>query len=262
MSDASGCANCGLAAGHAGQRFCPACGQGTPAQRIDWPFMLREFEHGVLQMDRGLLYSMRELMARPGRLMRDYLEGRRARQVKPFLLLMVTAAAVVFLGRFLLGGDLMGSAMQAGFEVGGGGQAGARPFFEVLASVEGWINSNFTVLTLLLLPLEAAALRIAFAGRGLNYPEWLVVSAFLTAQTFVVVMLAIVLQRWMPQAQAWSALVALLYNLVSLVQLFPVHRRWTSALRGVAGLSLFVLVQGMIALAITAVLYVRSAQGG
>ena len=37
-----------------------------------------------------------------------------------------------------------------------------------------------TAFTLLCLPLEAAAFWLAFKGRGLNYPEWLVVSAFLT----------------------------------------------------------------------------------
>ena len=107
MSEASGCANCGLAVAGPEQKFCPACGQPTPVHRVDWHFMLHELEHSVLHMDRGILYSIRELMVRPGRLMRDYLEGRRAHQVKPFLLLMVTAAGVLFLAKLLLGGDLI-----------------------------------------------------------------------------------------------------------------------------------------------------------
>ena len=73
MSEARECANCGRAIDGVEQKFCPACGQPTPAPRIDWRFMRHELEHSVLQMDRGILYSLKELMLRPGRLMRDHL---------------------------------------------------------------------------------------------------------------------------------------------------------------------------------------------
>ena len=87
MGDASMCINCGLAVAHPEQKFCPACGPPTPVHRIDWRFLGHELEHSVLHMDRGILYSLKELMLRPGHLMRGYLEGRRAKQVKPLLLL-------------------------------------------------------------------------------------------------------------------------------------------------------------------------------
>ena len=81
-------------------------------------------------MDRGIFYSLKELMLRPGHLMRDYIEGRRANQVKPLLLLMITAAAVVFLSKYLLAGDVLGSA----FVVTGAGTdaAGADVKFDAL----------------------------------------------------------------------------------------------------------------------------------
>lgn len=65
MSEATGCANCGRAINGPAQSFCPACGQPTPMYRIDWHFMVHEFEHSVLHMDRGILYSIKELMLRP-----------------------------------------------------------------------------------------------------------------------------------------------------------------------------------------------------
>ena len=115
MGDASMCINCGLAVAHPEQKFCPACGQPTPVHRIDWHFLGHELEHSVLHMDRGVLYSLKELMLRPGHLIRGYLEGRRAKQVKPLLLLMISAAAVLLLGKLLLDGDIVGSAMELGF---------------------------------------------------------------------------------------------------------------------------------------------------
>jgi hypothetical protein len=253
MSDASICINCGRAVADLQQKFCPACGQPTPVHRIDWHFLGHELEHSVLHMDRGILYSLKELMLRPGHLIRGYLDGRRAKQVKPLLLLMISAAAVVLLGKYLLGGDLLGSAMQAGFSESGAMQPGSGVDPAVAMGtfnmVKDWINAHLTAVTLFLLPFEAAAFWLAFRGRGLNYPEWLVVTAFLTVQTFVFMALAILVRNWVPNAQEWSVALASLYAVFSLVQLFRNHSVWTTALRTLVGLGGFMLVQGLITLA-------------
>ena len=252
MSDMGKCANCGRVMDGPEQKFCPACGQPTPAHRIDWHFLGHELEHSVLHMDRGILYSLKELLLRPGHLMRHYLEGRRANQVKPLLLLMVSAAAVVLLGKYLMDGDLVGSAMQAGFAEARGMQPGEHvdPAFaaNTVNVVKDWINAHLAAFTLVLLPFEALAFWLAFRGRGLNYPEWLVVTAFLTVQTFVLMGLAILVGRWVPYAQGLSVALASLYAVFSLIQLFRDHSRWTTALRTVAGLAMFMLCQGLLTL--------------
>ena len=265
MRDASHCINCHRAIAIPDQKFCPICGQPTPAHRIDWHFLGHELEHSVLHMDRGVLYSLKELMLRPGHLMRGYLEGRRAKQVKPLLLLMITAAAVVLLGKFLLQGDLVGSAMQAGYSRGsamrGDGNVDPALLLVTFTAVKNWINAHLTAFTLLCLPLEAAAFWLAFRGRGLNYPEWLVVSAFLTAQTFVFMAIAVLLQRWVPSAQAWSMPVILIYATFSLVQLFQDRPRATTALRTMLGLGMFMLVQSMLVMAFAAIVFLVSGGG-
>lgn len=75
MRDATDCANCTRPIDGDAQKFCPACGQSTPAHRIDWHFLAHELEPSVLHMDRGVLYTLRNLMMRPGHLMRDYWKG-------------------------------------------------------------------------------------------------------------------------------------------------------------------------------------------
>jgi hypothetical protein len=262
MSDVGNCANCARAIDGPGQKFCPACGQPTPAHRIDWHFLGHELEHSVLHMDRGVLYSLKELMLRPGHLMRAYLDGQRAKQVKPLLLLMITAAAVVLLGKYLLGGDLVGSAMQAGYSqgraMGGDGVADPAVVTNTFAAVRDWINGHLTAFTLLCLPLEATAFWLAFRGRGLNYPEWLVVSAFLTVQTFVFMALAVSVQRWVPNVQAWILPVVFAYAVFSLIQLFRHYSRWATAFRALVGLVMFLLAQSLLTALIVAVLLVAS----
>src|SRR3546814_8809843 len=106
MSEPCQCANCVHPGADTAQKFCPVCGQPTPPRRIDWWFLGQQLADGVCSMERGIAYSRAQLMLRPGHLMRDYIGGRRGRQAKPLLLLMVTAALVVFLSRYLLEGEI------------------------------------------------------------------------------------------------------------------------------------------------------------
>ena len=165
------------------------------------------------------------------------------------LLLMISAAAVLLLGKLLLDGDIVGSAMELGFAGSGAPKAGAgldpTALAATFAAAKDWLNGHMTAFTLLCLPLEAAAFWLAFKGRGLNYPEWLVVSAFLTVQSFVFMAIAIVLQRWIPSAQAWVLLCVVAYTVFSLVQLFNRHSGWTSALRALVGLVMFMVAQSL-----------------
>lgn len=251
MSDVGKCANCARVTDGPEQKFCPACGQPTPAHRIDWHFLGHELEHSVLHMDRGLLYSLKELMLRPGHLMRAYLEGRRAKQAKPLLLIMIMAAVVVFLSKYMLGGGVMDGFAATGAQgvAQGGGDAAAYQALIVKAStlVAGWMNQYFAVSTLLLLPLEAAAFRLSFhrAG-GLNYPEWLVITAFLTVQTFVLWVVLMLLHRWVPHAMLWVTAIAVPYGIFSLIQFFQGYPWWKSLLRALLGFGIFFVVSGVL----------------
>ncbi len=250
MLQSGACANCDRAIAGQDQKFCPACGQPTPAHRIDWHFLGHELEHSVLHMDRGIFYSLKELLLRPGHLMRDYIEGRRANQVKPLLLLMISAAVVVLLGKYLLGGDLVGpSIQQSGVGADVDGSAAAAASAKAAAVVSNWINAHLAAFTLLILPFEAWAFWLAFKGKGLNYPEWLVISAFLTVQTFIFMAAAVLVQRWVPSAQTWTLLFSFLYLLFSLVQYFQGSPRWKTVLRSLLGFTLFMAISSLISVA-------------
>ena len=266
MRDASHCINCHRAIDIPNQKFCPTCGQPTPVHRIDWHFLGHELEHSVLHMDRGVLYSLKELMLRPGHLIRDYLDGRRANQVKPLLLIMITAALVVFLTRYVAGVGVMDSMATIG-NADGARINGDIPLelvkmFGAFDAVKEWTNGHFALVTLLLLPLEALALKLAFRRfRELNYPEWLVIAAFLTVQTFVIWALLVPLQRWLPQVMAWVSIPIFGYNVFSLVQFFRGYPRWKATLRALFGLGIFMLVSGFLTLAMVAVVLVMPARG-
>jgi hypothetical protein len=264
--ETDGCVNCGRAITARDQAFCPGCGQPTPVHRIDWRFLGHELEHSVLHMDRGVLYSLKGLMLRPGHMMRDYIEGRRGGQVKPLMLLMIMAATVVLVSKFFLQGDVIGSAMSAGaagaVKANASAQVDPALMMRAIAAASDWMNHHFAVFTLLLLPLEALAFKLSFHRQGNpNYPEWLVITAFLTAQTFVLWALALSLQRWVPQALAWVMLIAIAYSVFSLVQFFHPYPRWKSALRALLGFGIVMLANAVLTMVVAIVVYARFQQG-
>jgi hypothetical protein len=259
MLDAGICANCYRTVDGPDQRFCPACGQPTPAHRIDWHFLGHELEHSVLHMDRGIFYSLKNLMLRPGHFIRDYIEGRRACHVKPLMLIMILAATMVFLAKYFLDGDVVGLGISAGGPAAAGakadGQFDPTRLVNAFEVVNAWMNRNYTATTLMLLPLEAVAFKLAFRRVGtLNYPEWLVIATFLTAQSFFIMVSAAPLQYWFPQVRGWALSLVFVYTVVSLTQFFKPYPRWKSVLRSLLGFGIFMVFNVVFSFALTAIL--------
>jgi hypothetical protein len=78
------CANCGTALTGS---FCHACGQRAHVHR-SLLHLGEEFLHGLLHFDAKAWRTLPMLVARPGKLTREYIEGRRTRYVSPLALFL------------------------------------------------------------------------------------------------------------------------------------------------------------------------------
>lgn len=89
------CLNCNSPVNDA---FCSKCGQKISTRRYSIKyFFTHDFIHGVLYLDRGLLYTIKELCVRPGHSTREYVEGKRAKLINSFTFLLL----VIMIGHFL-----------------------------------------------------------------------------------------------------------------------------------------------------------------
>ena len=70
-----------------------------PAQlkRIDHHYILHEIEH-VLHVERGILFTIRELLLRPGKTVQQFIHKDRSRLVKPVIFVLITAIVNTFAG--------------------------------------------------------------------------------------------------------------------------------------------------------------------
>jgi hypothetical protein len=70
--------------------YCPNCGLAVNLKRINGHHIIHEIEH-VLHFERGILYTIRELIINPGQNIRNYLLENRTRLVKPIIFIIVTS---------------------------------------------------------------------------------------------------------------------------------------------------------------------------
>jgi len=89
--------------------FCHYCGQ--PDKRLIrfFPVLLREFFEDFLELDSRFTRTMKPLLFHPGRLTRDYLDGRRFRYTPPMRLFIFSS--MLF---FILAATLAGNAVEVG----------------------------------------------------------------------------------------------------------------------------------------------------
>jgi hypothetical protein len=84
------CLNC---ATETSKRFCSNCGQKTDTQRITiGHFITHDLLHGVWHIERGILFTLKEALLRPGQAALDYIGGKRIRYYNIFYLSLLLIA--------------------------------------------------------------------------------------------------------------------------------------------------------------------------
>lgn len=81
------CQNCGFEGDH---HYCANCGQALDAHRISVPHLLHEVAHTFVHLEKGFLYTLKELAIRPGMMQKKYLSGIRLHYQKPFPLFAIS----------------------------------------------------------------------------------------------------------------------------------------------------------------------------
>lgn len=199
------CKNCGQHL-HLDQKFCHNCGQNSNTHRINFHFLVHEVQHGIFHVDKGIFYTIKELFTRPGHTIREYIEGRRQSHFKPVLLIMILGTVSFFLNKLIYNdndllintSDLEELKKSKEYKDAMDGSKGAKLldyFMEEIHRISNWINEHFALSVLILIPIFAFAMYLAYFTRNkskrLNYAEFLVIATYLSAQTMVISIIAI-----------------------------------------------------------------------
>ena len=100
LAGSAKCMNCGT---ELKGPFCYYCGQPDKNFMRFFPVLLRELLEDTLDFDSRFTRTLKPLLFRPGKLTRDYLDGKRFRYVPPLRLYIFSSIAFFFLAAILAG---------------------------------------------------------------------------------------------------------------------------------------------------------------
>lgn len=168
------CKNCGNSFhGH----YCNNCGQDAHTGKIDKHFIYHEIQHGLFHIDKGILYTLKELFTNPGKTIRVFIEGKRVRHFKPLAFLLVMAGLYAFVkhymnASFIINPDTTNKYANAAIE-----------------AVNDFIKTHFAIYVLLQLPVSSYIYYLIFKKYNTNYTEQLVINAYLSGQRIFISLL-------------------------------------------------------------------------
>ena len=214
-NDGPRCLNCGAALGG---DFCSRCGQEASDLHRTVRQLVADVVGDVFSLDTRLLRTLRPLLLQPGELTRDYLAGRRVRQVPPLKIYLI--AALVFFGlvallpkRVAIRTDSGSASSRPGgisydfprrFPIfdrhlqAGAARAKASPY-----AFNDAVMANLPRVFFLLLPVFALFLKLLYRQDS-YYLDHLVFALHYHAFAFLdFTFLLLLLRPWVPALMAW-----------------------------------------------------------
>ncbi|MEH6682718.1 MAG: DUF3667 domain-containing protein [Sediminicola sp.] len=145
------------------QNYCPICGHPKDMTRIDGRYLIQEI-YSVSSFDKGLLFTIRELVTNPGKSVLYFLREDRNRFVKPIVFLVVTSLIYKVFNNIFLFED--------GYVKFSDNEGSAT------LSIFKWIQGNYGYANIIMAIFIAAWTKLFFRKREFNIFEILVLLCF------------------------------------------------------------------------------------
>ncbi len=82
-------------------KYCSGCGQKADTKRISLKnFIFHDLLHGTFHIEKGMLFTAKESLTRPGKAALDYISGKRIRYYNVFYLVLITIGLILFFQHF------------------------------------------------------------------------------------------------------------------------------------------------------------------
>ena len=186
--------------------YCPNCGQAAKLKRIDWHYIQHEIEH-VLHFDKGILYTIKELLIRPGKSVRDFIGDNRSRLVKPIIFIIITSLIYSIIEHFF---HLESSYINAK-DLGN----------ESIAMIFKWMQNHYGYANIIMGICIALMTKIFFKKYGYNFYEILILLCFVMGVGMLIFALFAIFEGILKvKLMQVSAIIAIIYTSWAIGQFF------------------------------------------
>jgi hypothetical protein len=81
--------------------YCYGCGQKADTHRISFKnFIFHDLLHGTFHIEKGMFFTAKQALIRPGHAALDYISGKKIRYYNVFYLILITAGLMLFFRHF------------------------------------------------------------------------------------------------------------------------------------------------------------------
>lgn len=143
--------------------FCGHCGQARAVKRINGKYLLSEIG-SVLNFHKGILYTIRELLLRPGLNIRKFILGDRNRLVRPIIFLIICSLVYTVAQQYLHFEDGYANYHEAGDSVSN--------------KIGIWVQQNYGYANILMAVFIGFWIKILFRKYAYNFFEILILLSF------------------------------------------------------------------------------------
>lgn len=146
------------------ENYCTRCGEPAKLKRIDRHYIQHEVEH-VLHLEKGIFYTVKELLIRPGQTIHNFISSDRSRLVKPVVFLVVTSLIYTLINHF--------------FHIEEGYFNFDQTKTAAINPINEWIQSHYGYANIMLGVFLALWLKLFFRKYDYNFFELLILLCFL-----------------------------------------------------------------------------------
>ncbi|MFN8714307.1 MAG: DUF3667 domain-containing protein [Bacteroidota bacterium] len=161
------CLNCGK---ELTDKFCSGCGQKADTHRITFRhFIAHDVLHGTLHLEKGILFTAKQALIRPGQAALDYISGKRKRYYNVFYLILLTIGVMLFTRNI------------EDYFYGSGGEVVPDKVYlnEASKKMDQLFSQKSKIILLLFVPLSAFNGFVLFRRRKLNLSEHFILSGMI-----------------------------------------------------------------------------------
>lgn len=152
--------------------FCSNCGTPLQIKRIDKKFLIHEFQHSVLHLESGLLFTIKALSLNPGNAIRNYIKGERLKYNKPITFLIITSLLFAIFSHY--------------FAFHSPEKADKYQFF-----LNSWASEHMSYANLITIVFTAFGLKyIFYRNQVYNYFEYVVLLSYITGMIMILMAIA------------------------------------------------------------------------
>lgn len=160
-------------------KYCTNCGQPAQLKRIDGHYILHEIEH-ILHFDKGILYTVKELLIRPGKSIKAFISDDRSRLVKPVIFIIIASLIYTTINHF--------------FHIEDGYISIHEVKSTAITAIFDWIQSHYGYANIIMGVFIAFWIKLFFKKYDYNFFEILILLCFIIGVGMLILALFALIQ--------------------------------------------------------------------